>query len=160
MPAQQRHHAGKRHRGVGTGTDIAQQVRHQVIPAPGDHATNGTLVEFEAEIGDQRHHPMAIVVAQVRQHGRNVIFLQGILPQFTPVFRERIVLRFAFIIIISSLKIRRTLAICAQPFGQCGPVVHAMPVPDASLVPDFNRQGLGLFATMLCSRFSRRRRNR
>ena len=59
---------------------------------------DGTLIQLFAKIGNQRQHLFAIIFAKMRQHWRSVIFLQHILPQLTPLFRQRLFLSFAFVV--------------------------------------------------------------
>ncbi|MNN91873.1 hypothetical protein D3C81_2100480 [compost metagenome] len=59
---------------------------------------DGALIQLFTEIGDQSQHAALIVFRKMRQHWRGVIFLQRILPQFAPLFRQRLFLGFGFII--------------------------------------------------------------
>ncbi|MNE11696.1 hypothetical protein D3C80_1044640 [compost metagenome] len=61
-PRQERRHARQRNRRIGARTDVAQQMRHQMIQHLASARPNGALVHLHTEIGDQRDHAMAIVV--------------------------------------------------------------------------------------------------
>ncbi len=145
-PAQQRSQARQRHRGIGAGANVAEQMRHQMVQHLATARANGALVQLKAEIGDQRHHPMTIFIAEVGQHRGGVILLQRILPQLAPVLGQLILLRFAFIVadqVVKNTSHRGHMGI--ERVSQGLPVVHAHSPGEAGAVKLIPRQGLGLF---------------
>ncbi|MNZ79941.1 hypothetical protein D3C78_985600 [compost metagenome] len=81
----------------------------------------------------------------MRQHRRGVIFLQRILPQLAPVFRQRIVLRVAFVIANQIVKYApHTGHVRIQFFGQRLPVVDAHAPGQTRTIQLVARQRLSL----------------
>ena len=104
------------------------------------------LIQLFAEIGNQRQHLFAIVLAKMRQHWCSVIFLQRVLPQLTPLFRQRLFLSFTFIVANQFIKHPAHIGhMCGQRPGQLRPVSKVHRPRQPRTIKLIRRKRLGLF---------------
>ena len=107
---------------------------------------NSALIQLFAEISNQRQHLFAIIFAKMRQHWRSVIFLQRILPQLTPLFRQRLFLSFTFVVANQFIKHPAHIGhMCGQRPGQLRPVSKVHRPRQPRTIKLIRRKRLGLF---------------
>ena len=77
---QQRRNARQREESILARTDIAEQMRHQVVEHLTSTRAKGALIQLFTKVSNQRQHAHTIVICEMRQHRRCIILLQGVLP--------------------------------------------------------------------------------